>query len=254
MWEILSSWEIEYASIDLLIINFILWIINLGLMGMIIMYIFYMLWSQKGRMELKSEKFYKINLVSWGLFFVLLFTANVLLVVTFFSTIKGEMTTELVDLLGKIMMVLVYVAFLAKIIYLEQVIRIMGHFFSIILTFIIFFIIFAETQIMKQGILSIIFLILTTTGYCILPLLYFYFAIKSTGKNRMDSFKICIGTVLLGLGLLFRPDNLLYYWGISEFLNSVILLTYITGPISIIISVVFIFAGFGGKGISKREK
>ena len=86
------------------------------------------------------------------------------------------------------------------------------------------------------------------TGYCILPFLYLYLAIKTVGKIRLKAFKVCIGAILFGIFSVLQVDNAISYYGDSDIiLNIIIELMYITGPLGVIIASLLIFDSFRKK-------
>ena len=141
---------------------------------------------------------------------------------------------------------MVYVAFLAKIIYLEYVMHQMeyykGYIFSILISIVIGLIFFFDIDYIKEiGPLQYIFLTLIVVGYSVLPILYFLLCLKTVGRSRLNAFEVAAGAVFLGLGLLFRPSNLEGYYNITPLMDTLINYTYITAPISLLLASLLIF-------------
>ncbi|MHA1275198.1 MAG: hypothetical protein ACTSQS_17480 [Promethearchaeota archaeon] len=230
--------------------SLIFYLINVVLISMVILYILRKLYFKQGMKQHKEERINVYNLITWIIFFALLCLSNILKCISLAFIINGQNTEALIILiLFRIRIVIIYTAFLVKILYLEYVLKTQkiykGYFFSIILSIVIVILILVDPAMLKTiGTSQIIFIILIFTGYSLLPILYFYLAIKTVGQSRKNALKVSAGAVFLGLGCLFRPENLGGYMGFSKLLDILIGYTYITAPIGMIISTLLIFDSF----------
>ncbi|MHA1291638.1 MAG: hypothetical protein ACTSQJ_03095 [Promethearchaeota archaeon] len=245
-------------DINIFYINVILDIIlELFFIG-IFLYIINRLYIKKEIKKLKEEKSNIINLITWALFFLVISIAHFLKILTSLLLFSNAIPEETVKIIEKIDILLIYFAFLIKIVYIEYVINSLkfyrGYFFSIIISVVIIFIIFIDIETLRErGFLQIIFLILSIVGYSILPILYLYLSIKTIRQSRKNAFKVSVGTFLFGIGSLFQPDNIVGYCGISELLDLLIQLTYIIGPITVIVSTILILDSFRQKSHTYLE-
>ena len=242
-------------DVNLLIFSYFFYIVNIILLISIICYILYRLYIKKEMEQYKMQKSNTINLITWVIFFSIICISNILKCVSLSLTINGDTSAEpIINTLFRIRIIIIYIAFLAKIIHLEGVLKSLGKykgkFFSIIISIIIVILIFIDPNMLTEiGPLQIVFLILILVGSSLLPILYFYLAIKMVGSSRNTALKITIGSVFLGLGFLFRPENLEGYIGIIVSLDQLIGYTYITAPISMIIATILFF-----DSIRKKKK
>ncbi|NVM27325.1 MAG: hypothetical protein HWN65_00675 [Candidatus Helarchaeota archaeon] len=94
------------------------------------------------------------------------------------------------------------------------------------------------------GLLQILFLILIALGYVMFPLIYLYVAKKSTGKARLDAFKVNRAAILLFFGYLFRPENLIEYGKLSSLMETLVNALFIVSPITIVIAALLIYDSF----------
>jgi len=226
---------------QILLLNLSLWIINISLNIYIILYIFFKLYIKKYSEEERKE-LNVLNLTTWLLFLLLICVANI--ITLFFRFVVIEESLGL--LLEGIAIILVYIAIFIKVLYLENLLHKLKYYkryYVSIISFIniIIFFFITPTQFKEVGTLQYILLILIAINFSFLPILYLFLSIKTTGENRRRAFEISAGAVFLGLGLLLRPLNLEGYYGVSELLNTLIIWTYITAPISILIAMILIF-------------
>jgi len=234
---------------NLFIINLTLDIILEVLFLGIACYILYRLYIKKEIKSRETERGNINNLITWALFFLLMGIGHLLKIIVSLHSINGTILESLESLLEKIDLIIIFSAFLIKIIYLEHVIVKMNltkrYFFSIFFIIVIILMIFIDYDaITETGLIQVVFLSLFVIGYSILPFLYLYLAIKTSGINRINAFKVSIGTLLFGLFSLLQVDNLIGYYGESNFLNIWIETLYITGPLGVIIGSLLIFDSF----------
>ena len=225
-------------NVNLIVMSLLFYIVNVFLISMVIFYILRKLYIREELKRLKEERINVYNLITWAIFFVIICVSNILKCVSLAFIINGQNAdAPIILILYRIRIVIIYTAFLVKILYLEYVLKSQkfykGYIFSIIISIIIIILILVDpSTLMEIGAFQIIFIILIFTGYSLLPILYFYLAIKTVGQSRKNALKVSAGAVLLGLGCLFRPENLGGYIGISDLLDILIGYTYITAPIS----------------------
>ncbi|MFX0038523.1 MAG: hypothetical protein ACFFCY_06870 [Promethearchaeota archaeon] len=74
--------------------------------------------------------------------------------------------------------------------------------------------------------------------------LIFFIIFKNTGTERSKTLKIVFGTIILGMGYLFKPEILEGYIGISEILEILKMLSNIIVPILFIIGLLLIFDSY----------
>ncbi|NVM31996.1 MAG: hypothetical protein HWN65_24360 [Candidatus Helarchaeota archaeon] len=76
------------------------------------------------------------------------------------------------------------------------------------------------------------------------PLIYLYVAKKSTGKARLDAFKVNRAAILFFFGYLFRPENLVKYGELSTIMGTLVNALFIVSPITIMIAALLIYDSF----------
>ncbi len=239
-------------SLDLFLsLNLIFWVVNIILTLFIIVYIVYKVYLKKNKAYRKEMGLNLYNLITWLIFLGLVLIANILTVLFRFAISEPD----LIYLLERISITLVYIAILIKVIFLEYLLNKLKHYkgfyFSVIsLITLILILLVDPSKFIEIGLLQAIILVFVVLDYSFLPLLYFILSIKSKGETRMKAFQTSAGAVFLGLGLFFRPSILEGYYGISELLDMLINYTYITSPISIIIAMILIFNSFRSKEVS----
>ncbi len=220
-------------------INSVLHLINIIFTGIVLFYILM-------RLKRESDKTLKINFLTWAISILVIEIMLILKLVTFGFFQEGLITTEIFMFYQSIIIVLAYVAFLVKIVYLENIMHkqeyYKGYIFSILICIVIAIILVVGIEFIIQiSPLQILFLTLIVVGYSVLPLLYFILCLKTVGQTRRNAFKVAAGSIFLGLGLLFRPGILDGYIGITNLLDTLIYCTYITAPISLFLASFLIF-------------
>ena len=229
----------------ILFLNLILWITNILFTFLIIIYLFHRLYKKNENQEKKEERINLFNIITWLFFLILICIANIVMLLSRFLV----MDDYLRSLLEKVSIILIQSAVLVRVVYLEYTIKKMkpykGYYFSIISIITVLLYIFMSPEEFKEiSMLQIILIVFIFFNFSILPILYFYLALKTTGKSRMNSLKISAGLVFVGLGLLFRPQNLEGYLELSQLLDILIVYTYITAPISVLIGIILISDSF----------
>ena len=238
------------ANTNLITLYIIFALIDAGIMIFIIISILRHLRNKREEWKSLKIKTNIYNLQTWFLFFQLILIANVLVFsMLIISIVSGEIPTEILKLVEKSVMLLLYTAVFVKILYLEYVLHVLriykGYFFSIIVGIVIIILIFVPIKTLREpSPLQYIFLGLIILGYGLLPILYFYLAIKSTGDARKNALLISSAMVLRGIGALMQPSNISAYYGINDLIDLFINTTYITGPILLIISSILIYISF----------
>jgi len=198
------------------------------------------------RLKRETDKIVRLNLQTWAIFVFVIEVGLILKLVTFNLYQEGQVTTEMFEIYQTIIIVLAYVAFLVKIVYIETIMHkqeyYKGFIFSILICVVIAIILIVGIEsIIQIGPLQYLFLTLIVIGYSVLPILYFILCLKTVGLSRRNAFEVAAGTIFLGLGLLFRPALLEGYFGITDFLDTLINYTYITAPISLFLASLLIF-------------
>ncbi|MHA1274554.1 MAG: hypothetical protein ACTSQP_05370 [Promethearchaeota archaeon] len=229
-------------------ISLILWILGIIIGIVIVVFSLIKILLKKYSKEFEESRFARVNIYTWIIFLMLIACANILTTIIQFYTSNQAIS----GILERISIVLIYTAIFAKVIYIENSLNRLeyyrGHYFTIISIITILVFIFVDPEFLKKiSPLQIILIFLIFIDYSLMPVLYFYLALKTTGQSRKDALKISAGSVFIGLGLLFRPLNLQGYYGITQLLDALINYTNITAPISIIIGFILIFNGFRGK-------
>ena len=239
-------------DINIFYVNIVLDIILECFFLGIFFYLFYRLYIKKEIKNIEKERGTILNLITWMLLFLFIGIAHIGKILISFVSINEPGARSLENTLGKSGIILIFIAFLIKIVYIERVINkqefYKGYYFSIIFIIVILCIAFIDLEaLITIGVLQYIFLALMAGGYSILPVLYLYLAFKTVGATRKNALKVCIGITLFGIASFFQADTLEGYFGINTILDYIIQLTYITGPIGVMISTVFIFDSFRKK-------
>jgi len=243
-----------YSQFDfnLFVVNLTLDIILEAVFLGIFCYILYRLYIKREIRSKETERGNINNLITWALFFLLMGIGHLLKIINSINSIDGTFSESLESTLEKIDLLFIFSAFLIKIIYLEHVIITMDvrkrYFFSILVLLVIIITIFIDFDaITEAGLIQAVFLILSTIGYSILPFLYLYLAIKTSGVNRKNAFKVSTGALFFLIFSLLQVDNAVGYYGESDILNQIIESMYIIGPSGVIIGSLLILDSFRKK-------
>lgn len=240
----------QIAKIDnnLVLSYIILWIINIILSLLVVVYLIFRLWIKEDSNKMKEIKMFYYNLLTWFLFILLVAISNIC-TISFQYFIKDE---EIARIIERIAVITINTGFFFKIIFAEYALRKMefykGYFFTVFATInLIIFVSIPPTTYKSIMFLVYFLLIWVLLLYSFLPILYFYLAYKTTGENRADAIKIAFGVLFLSGGLLAQPINLYIFSGLSEIFDLLILATYIISPTLLIISTLLIFEGIREK-------
>lgn len=190
-----------------------------------------------------SKKFSKQNhfhfyndLFSWEMFYIFIGIESCLKIISFFL-----LSNNLISyILLRARILIYFFPFWTKIIHLEKVmdkITYERHYYAGIIPLIITLVL-AFTNI-SNLILILIFLF---TTFSLFLILFIFF--KNTGTKRSKTLKIIFGTLILGVGYLFKPEILEGYIGISEILEILIILSDIVVPILFIIGLLLIYDSY----------
>ncbi|MFW9818971.1 MAG: hypothetical protein ACFFE5_05125 [Candidatus Thorarchaeota archaeon] len=88
----------------------------------------------------------------------------------------------------------------------------------------------------------ILILIFFCTTFSLFLIFFIFF--KNTGSQRSKTLKVIFGTIILGMGYLFKPEILEEYIGISETLELLKILSNIIVPILFISGLLLIFDSY----------
>lgn len=230
-------------------IQFVLGITQLLLNLFIFLYIIIHLYGKDKTAEIKIEKRHRTNLITWALFFLLILIQNILLVINQFFIARQNISTELDPTIERIAILLIYSAFLVKILYIEFIINDLKLYkthriFSIAFLGVMIIIVLYLEAIKVIGPMQFFFLGLLIFSWSIIPILYLILAIKTAGESRKNALKVFIGSLLFAAGAMLGPLNLKGYYGISPDLDNLINYTLIIGPLIAIIAILIIFDSF----------
>ena len=239
----------DIFDVNIFYINLVLDIVVESLFVFCLFFLFNRLFVKKEIKTIDTARGKVTNLITWGVFFLLLSIAHLIKIYVSIVTLSGPMDTNLENLLTKVGTLLIFFSFIAKILFVENVINSQklykGYWFSIVFALVIAIIFFIDIESIEEiGPIQSLFLILSVVGYSILPILYLYLSIKSIGDMRRNFFIVSAGFFVFAIWSLLQPDNLEGYFGISELMDSLIELTYILGPIGVISSIILIFISF----------
>ncbi|MDX1797793.1 MAG: hypothetical protein R3255_04015 [Candidatus Lokiarchaeia archaeon] len=86
-----------------------------------------------------------------------------------------------------------------------------------------------------------IILIFIFLGTTFIPYIIFLIIFKNTGTKKTKTLKLIFGSLFIGLGIVFKPEIVGGYLGISGILDALI---WLTAPISFIIGSLIIVESF----------
>ncbi|MBY8981185.1 MAG: hypothetical protein KGD72_12405 [Candidatus Lokiarchaeota archaeon] len=208
---------------DLVLIGALLLLVNVVLSILIALIIVNKLYISKKFSKEKDFHFYN-DLFSWEVFFFIIAFENLIKILS----VSLPLDIVVYDFLLRIRILLLFFPFWNKIIHLEKVmnkITYERHHFAGIIPFIIVLLL-SFTGL--PDIILLYFLIMTS----FIPYLLFLILLKNTGTPNQKSLKVVSGVILIGLGIIFRPE-----------LFSINLMN-ITSPTILIIGTVLIFNSF----------
>ncbi|MEJ2252721.1 MAG: hypothetical protein P8Y70_21405 [Candidatus Lokiarchaeota archaeon] len=190
-----------------------------------------------------SKKFSKENdfhfyndLFSWEMFFIFIAIENIIRVVTLFLSINPE----ILRLILRIRILILFFPFWNKIIHLEKVMNIityerhyLGGMIPLIIAIILLFSDLPDIQLIY------VFLIA-----CFFPFLIFFIFFKNNGTTKKKSLKVIIGAFLIVLGFILQPGIVYSFDKIALIPYLFLILISISSPISYIIGSLIIFLSF----------
>ncbi|MHA1788919.1 MAG: hypothetical protein ACTSXT_06785 [Candidatus Helarchaeota archaeon] len=187
------------------------------------------------------------NIIIWGYFFLIIIITSIIILI--WKINYNYWDYEIKDIVERISNILIFLACLIKVYDVEKVLNesknYKGYYFSILMLIVMIIMVFISPSLLKTiSIIQIILIIFIFAGFSIFPIIYLYLAVKSGGEVRYNSLKVSAGAVFIGLGFLFRYENLIGYLNINPILDQLIDFLNITSPISIIIGIILIFWSF----------
>jgi len=182
----------------------------------------------------KERDFHFYNdLFSWEMFYFFIGTENIIKILSvFFLT-----NSEILYLLLRIRILILFFPFWNKIIHLEEVmnkITYERHYFVGVIPFIIV-ILLGFTNLPN------IVLIMTFFGTSLIPYVILVIFLKRLEEKTIE---IIIGVIFVGLGCIIRPEILTGYSIINGTPDLLIFITTLTAPVLLIIGVLLIFDSF----------
>lgn len=222
-------------TLDLVVVGTLIYLVNAILSLILAITIIDKLYISKKFSKEKDFHFYN-DLFSWEMFYIFIGIENIIKIISLFISSNIELS----NLLLRIRVLIFFFPFWTKIIHLEKVmdkITYERHYVASIIPLIL---------VLVLGFTSLPSIIIILIFFCTTFSLFLFFFIfyKNTGTNRKKTFLIISGTMFIVLGYIFRPEILEGYIGISETLDSIIMITNITAPILFIIGTLLIFASF----------
>ena len=208
---------------DIVLIGALLILVNVVLSILIALIIVNKLYISKKFSKEKDFHFYN-DLFSWEVFFFIIAIENLIKI----FSVSLPIDIVIYDFLLRIRILLLFFPFWNKIIHLEKImnkITYERHYFAGIIPFIIVLLL-SFTGL--PNIILLYFLIMTS----FIPYLLFLILLKNTGTPNQKSLKVVSGVILIGLGMIFRPELFL------------INLMNITSPIILLIGTLLIFDSF----------
>ena len=185
------------------------------------------------------------NLVIWFYFFLIIAIANMVHLTWRFG-ISNILLIEIFERTGNS---LFYFACFIRVFKIEKSLIRLGwyrryYFSSMVWITILINSIIPTTTLKEISYLQVLFLVLIALGYVMFPLIYLYVAKKSTGKARLDAFKVNRAAILFFFGYLFRPENLVKYGELSTIMGTLVNALFIVSPITIMIAALLIYDSF----------
>ncbi|MBY8981510.1 MAG: hypothetical protein KGD57_01055, partial [Candidatus Lokiarchaeota archaeon] len=196
-------------------INVVLYIVNIIISITISLSIINSLYISKKYTKEINFHLYN-NLFSWEMFFIFTGIVNLIEIFSILSTNDNETF----NLFLKIRILIIYFAFWFKIIHFEKImekITYKRHHYIGIIPF---------TAVLILGIADIPIFILIVIFVCtsLFPFIFILLYLRNTGVTNIKTLKISIGSLLIGLGIIFKFD----------------LIEFLTKPFSIISPIFYI--------------
>jgi len=220
-------------------IDLILWTISISVMSFIGSSVIYKL----KYLKIEDKNIY-FNVLTWGLFFIFTAIGNT------FGLINRLWFWKIPIIRTKIDTISIFFDFLAiafKIIYIEKSLKIFKKPYFSYYNLIVLILIITTSGMLKSVLyITIIVFILQIIGISILPLLYFYIFIKSSGPIKINTLFILIGFIGLEIALSMQAHNLNIIWpNFPIQFQAIFGFPYLwISPIEVIIFTLFIYRGF----------
>ncbi len=119
-----------------------------------------------------------------------------------------------------------------------------GYYFSTLEIITIIMGVVIYPVIREVGVIQIIYIVLSTAAFAVFPGIFLYLTFKSSGEARVKGFLVFIGTGMIGLGLLFQPQNIEQYAMLYPTYELIILIATIACPFLITLGVLLIFRSY----------
>ncbi len=202
---------------------------------------------RKGKGE--SNEVEKSNKKTWALFFLLV-TIDGVVMLAWKLPVSGD--TLVLNLIERVFNAVFFLAAFLKVVNIEKSINNLkfykGYWFSFVSLVNVCLNIFIDPFFLKTiSPFQVVFIIIIFFGFAIFPIIYLYVAMKSSGDIKAGSLKISAGAVFLGLGFLFRSENLEAYVSLGGLIPDLLPYLNFTSPISVLIGLVLIGWTIGKK-------
>lgn len=190
-------------------------------------------------------KLQRMNAITWALTFMLYSVSITLCLIWKYAIEVNSVFFFVVDVL---VVFFVTFAVLIKIIHTEISINqykfYKGYYCTIVMIiFIVFTLFLTPRTIREPGPFIAIYLVLLSIGVVIFPGIYLYLAFKMTGKERKKALKIVVASILIFIGLVVQPQNIIAFSDVPNFkiISNIFL---ILAPISIVVALLIIFSSY----------
>ncbi len=195
---------------------------------------------RKGRGE--SNEVEKSNKTTWALF-LLLIAIDGGIMLAWKLPVSGD--ALFLNLMERAFNSVFFLAAFIKVVNIEKSINNLkfykGYWFSIVSAVNVCLNLFIDPDFLKTiSPFQVVFIIIIFFGFAIFPIIYLYVAMKSSGDIKAGSLKVSAGAVLLGLGFLFRPENLDAYVSLGGLIPGLLPYLNLTSPISVLIGLLLI--------------
>ncbi|MHA2180443.1 MAG: hypothetical protein ACXAAH_03360 [Promethearchaeota archaeon] len=210
---------------DLVIIGTILYFVSATLSILFALLIINKLYISK--QFTKERDFHVYNdLFSWEMFYLFIGVENILKILSVFVSANSE----ILELLFRIRILILFFPFWIKIIHLERVmnkITYERHYFAGVITLVL--VILLGFTNLPNFVLFLFFI-----GTSFIPFMLLFIFLKNSEATQKRIVKIIIGAIFILLGCIIRPE-------LTDLMKNI---TSITAPVSIIIGVLLIFDSF----------
>ena len=185
----------------------------------------------------KKEHFHLYNdLFSWEIFFILISISNILQIISSFFTED----LLIFNFLFKLSILIYYNNFWSKMIHSEKLMNMITyerHYFAGIIPLAIVIVLLILN--LEVSVLLVIFFLTS-----LLPYLLISIFLRNTGISLENSIKVCIGSIIIGMGLFFN-QSLLKILSLSFQIPILVIdLMHVINPSLLIIGTLVIFESF----------